>query len=121
MIRLSVAVLIMVILAGAGRNAAGVSLPSEPDLVVLNAHVVTVDDAQPRAQALAVKQGRFVAVGDNAEVEALAQSVERFRSHEGTMHPHPAFGKLDRQKLEQVHAAHAAHHLRFLEPREAST
>ena len=42
-----------------------------PDLVVLNARVYTVDPAQPRAEAFAVKHGRFVAVGGTADVKNL--------------------------------------------------
>lgn len=38
------------------------------DLVVTNATVVTMDDAQPEAQAVAMKDGRFVAVGSDEEV-----------------------------------------------------
>jgi len=37
--------------------------PQEPDLIVHNARIHTVDDALPKAQALAVRAGRFVAVG----------------------------------------------------------
>jgi predicted amidohydrolase YtcJ len=43
----------------------------DPDLVVTNAKVYTVDPATPRAEAFAVKAGRFVAVGSNEEVKAL--------------------------------------------------
>jgi predicted amidohydrolase YtcJ len=43
----------------------------DPDLVVFNANVVTVDAARPRAQAFAVKDSRFVAVGGD-EVRGLA-------------------------------------------------
>ncbi len=43
-----------------------------PDLVVLNAKVYTVDDRQPRAQAFAIKNSRFLAVGSNSEIKALA-------------------------------------------------
>lgn len=39
-----------------------------PDLIVYNAKVYTVDDAQPTAQAFAVKNGRFVAIGGNDEI-----------------------------------------------------
>ncbi len=53
---------------------------------------------------------------DSAEVASFAESVERFLSHAGTFHPHPGFGRLDRETLEKVHAGHAAHHLRFLRP-----
>ena len=45
---------------------------SEPDLVVVNGNVFTSDAAQPRAEAFAVKNGRFVAVGSNADVRNLA-------------------------------------------------
>lgn len=41
------------------------------DLVVLNAKVYTVDDARPRAQAFAVRDGRFLAVGDSSEIRGL--------------------------------------------------
>ncbi|HSG00335.1 MAG TPA: amidohydrolase [Vicinamibacterales bacterium] len=43
-----------------------------PDLVVVNARVWTVDQAQPRAEAFAVQHGRFSAVGSTADVRALA-------------------------------------------------
>ncbi len=57
--------------------AAAAQLPSgassaEPDLVVVNAHVYTVDPSAPRAEAFAVKSGRFVAVGSSADVRHLA-------------------------------------------------
>ncbi|MFN3157950.1 MAG: DUF1569 domain-containing protein [Rubinisphaera brasiliensis] len=54
---------------------------------------------------------------DAEEVERFVASVKRFQNHEGAYYAHPAFGRLDPQQLEQVHAAHAAHHLRFLMPR----
>jgi hypothetical protein len=48
-----------------------VSISQEADLVVLNARVHTVDPQMPSATALAVKAGRFVAVGTNEEVKAF--------------------------------------------------
>src|SRR5437764_15491491 len=39
-----------------------------PDLVVLNARVITVDSRQTRAKAVAIKHGRFLAVASNANV-----------------------------------------------------
>src|SRR6266850_72404 len=45
---------------------------SEPDLIVVNGNVLTSDAAQPRAEAFAVKHGRFVAVGSNTDVRNLA-------------------------------------------------
>ena len=44
----------------------------EPDLVVLNARVYTMDEAQPRAEAFAVRNGRFVAVGRTSDIQNLA-------------------------------------------------
>jgi predicted amidohydrolase YtcJ len=43
-----------------------------PDLILVNGRVLTMDSAMPRAEALAVKYGRFVAVGSNADVRNLA-------------------------------------------------
>jgi predicted amidohydrolase YtcJ len=45
-----------------------------PDLVVFNARVTTVDARQPRAEAFAIKQGRFVAVGSNSEIRNLVRA-----------------------------------------------
>ena len=44
----------------------------DPDLVVINANVYTMDPAMPRAQAFAVSNGRIVAVGESAQVRSLA-------------------------------------------------
>ena len=43
-----------------------------PDLLVINANIYTIDPAQPRATAFAVKNGRFVAVGATSDVRNLA-------------------------------------------------
>lgn len=48
--------------------------PSEtagPDLVVTNARAITVDARLPRAEAFAIKNGRFLAVGTNADIRNL--------------------------------------------------
>jgi predicted amidohydrolase YtcJ len=47
------------------------AVDQDPDVVVTNAKVYTVDPAMPRAEAFAVKAGRFVAVGSTEEVKAL--------------------------------------------------
>jgi hypothetical protein len=39
----------------------------EADLVVFNANVYTVDSAKPRAEAFAIRSGRFFAVGTTAD------------------------------------------------------
>ena len=47
---------------------------TEADLVVINARVYTIDDAQPRAEAVAVKDGRFMAVGSTDDIRNLASA-----------------------------------------------
>jgi predicted amidohydrolase YtcJ len=43
-----------------------------PDYIVINARVFTIDNDQPFAEAFAVKNGRFVAVGSTSNVQNLA-------------------------------------------------
>lgn len=45
---------------------------TEPDVVVVNARVYTIDDAQPRAEAFAIKEGKFIAVGSTGDITNLA-------------------------------------------------
>ena len=49
----------------------------EADLVVVNANVLTMDAARPRAEALAVRDGRFLAVGTTSDIRALASARTR--------------------------------------------
>jgi predicted amidohydrolase YtcJ len=51
--------------------------PTTADFVVVNAKVYTSDPAQPRAEAFAVKDGRFVAVGSSADIRNLASARTR--------------------------------------------
>jgi len=44
------------------------------DVIYINATVITVNDKQPTAEAIAVKDGRILAVGDQRTVEALKGS-----------------------------------------------
>jgi len=46
---------------------------ASPDLVVFNARVTTVDPRLPRAEAFAIKNGRFLAVGSTADIRNLAR------------------------------------------------
>jgi hypothetical protein len=61
-------------LAGAAltRSAfAGLDDARDADLVVLNARVLTMDPAKPKAEAFAVRGGRIVAVGTSEEIKTL--------------------------------------------------
>ena len=60
----------------------------EPDLIVVNAKVYTMDTRQPRAEAFAVKDGRFLAVGSNTDVRNLAgQATQTFDAQGMTVTP----------------------------------
>jgi predicted amidohydrolase YtcJ len=52
-------------------------LRTEPDIVLYNATVYTVDPALPQAQAIAISNGRFFAVGSNDDVLPLAGARTR--------------------------------------------
>src|SRR5215469_5321549 len=49
----------------------------EPELVLYNANVWTVDPRNPRAQAVAIANGRFLAVGSTDDVLHMASSRSR--------------------------------------------
>jgi predicted amidohydrolase YtcJ len=60
----------------------------DPDLIVLNAKVYTMDPAAPRAEAFAVKNSRFVAVGTSAEIKGLAgKRTQTFDAKQMTIVP----------------------------------
>jgi len=46
---------------------------ADPDLLVVNAKVYTMDGATPKAEAFAVSGGRIIAVGSSADVRGLAR------------------------------------------------
>ncbi|HTW67829.1 MAG TPA: amidohydrolase [Bryobacteraceae bacterium] len=52
-------------------TAASAAEGPEADLVVFNAKVYTVDSRAPKAEAFAVKAGRFTAVGSSADIKGL--------------------------------------------------
>ncbi len=70
--------LLPTLLAAAASAAPRAAHAAEPaDLVLVGATVHTVDPARPRAEALAVRGGRIVAVGTSAEIRALAGAKTR--------------------------------------------
>src|ERR1051326_4719678 len=69
------------------RSGSGAAAP-EPDLIVTNAKVYTMDAANPRAEAFAVKDGKFVAVGRTADIRGLAgKSTQTFDAKGMTIVP----------------------------------
>jgi predicted amidohydrolase YtcJ len=75
----------------AAAGVAGALVPfgrEDPELVVLNAKVYTVDGARPRAEAFAIARGRFVAIGTTGEIKALAGArTQTFDARQMTIVP----------------------------------
>jgi predicted amidohydrolase YtcJ len=63
--------------AGVAMSAQTLVLPNEPDLIVYNARIYTVDKALPWAEAVAIRKHRITAIGTNADVLALAGTTTR--------------------------------------------
>jgi hypothetical protein len=61
----------------AGAGAAEAQTGAAPDLIVRNARITTMDRSRPEARALAIRDGRFLAVGPEAEVLPLAAGATR--------------------------------------------
>jgi predicted amidohydrolase YtcJ len=59
---------------GVRAGAAAADDAREAELAVLNGRVFTVDEAQPRVEAFAVRGGRFMAVGSTADIRNLVTS-----------------------------------------------
>jgi hypothetical protein len=80
---------------------------TEPDLILYNGNFWTVNANQPRAQAAAISNGRFLAVGSNEEVLALAAGRARKIDLGGKTvlpgfidaHTHPAWAGLDHLRM----------------------
>ena len=78
------------------------------ELILYNANIMTMADAQPRAQAVAIAHGRFLAVGSDDEVRPLATAGTKVIDLEGKTvvpgfidaHAHP--GVAGRMHLRQV-------------------
>ncbi|MES0826889.1 amidohydrolase [Ruegeria sp. SCP11] len=69
----------------------------DPDLVLVNGRIYTVNISAPWAEAVAVRDGRFIAVGSNDEISGMATARTQVIDLEGRfampglhdMHTHP--------------------------------
>lgn len=59
------------------------SAVAQPTVVFVNGDIVTVDEAQPSPEAVAVRSGRIVAVGSRNTVQAMAGPAARVRDLQG--------------------------------------
>ena len=69
--------LLVLLLTGCGTAPATAPAPEPADLVLTNGAIYTVDASRPWAQAVAVRGGRLVAVGTDAEAVALVGPATR--------------------------------------------
>jgi len=67
---------LVVALVASASAEAQVRRPA-PDLIVINARIYTVDNARPMASAFAVRGGRIIFVGGDAEARTLANARTR--------------------------------------------
>ena len=85
------------ILAIVTSACGGVSPEDAADVVYTNGRIYTVNDAQPWAEAVAIKDGRFLVVGGNVDVEAVTGNGteeipsrtdrrQRYTAHVGPTH-----------------------------------
>ena len=73
-----------VVLTSTAVSANPVTLDElRPDLVLFNGKIVTVDEDFSLAEAVAIKDGKFVAVGTNAEIRALVGQNTEERDLQG--------------------------------------
>ncbi|MBO0329139.1 amidohydrolase [[Muricauda] lutisoli] len=59
----------------------------EVDLIVTNANIYTVDDAFSKASSIAIKDGKFVAVGDSEEISKKYNSQKQLDAEGKTIVP----------------------------------
>jgi predicted amidohydrolase YtcJ len=111
-----------------GAFAVASSLPLdriEPELILYNANIITIDNRRPRAQAVAIADARFLAVGANEQVRGLATGRTKKIDLGGRTvvpgfidaHTHPAIaGRMHLRQvdcdLRSIEAIKAAIHMR---------
>lgn len=79
--------LLLVVLLSLRTLGAAVSIPAPSPETIFIGEFVTLDPAHPKAEAVAVLDGRIIAIGSRAEVEALATKNTRRITIKGTALP----------------------------------
>ncbi|TIM28171.1 MAG: amidohydrolase [Mesorhizobium sp.] len=88
-------------------------MSSNADLIVINARVLTMDEGNPTAEAVAIKDGNILAVGDRRTIEALKGPPTKIIDAQGGsmvpgfieahMHLFGGAAELDNLHLQGVH------------------
>jgi predicted amidohydrolase YtcJ len=119
-------------LGGLGCAAAAAWLPldrTEPDVILFNGNIWTVNARQPRAQAVAISGGRFLAIGSNDEALPLASGAAKKIDLGGKTvlpgfidaHSHPAVAGLSHLRMVDCDLRSISEILRALRERAAKT
>ncbi|MER8391538.1 amidohydrolase [Mesorhizobium sp. M1340] len=92
-------------------------MSSNADLIVTNARVLTMDEGNPTAEAVAIKDGNILAIGDRRTIEALKGPATKIIDAQGGsvvpgfieahMHLFGGAAELDNLHLQGVHGFHA--------------
>jgi len=95
-------------------------VPASADLVVVNARILTMDEANPSAQAIALRGGTILAIGGNDQIRALSGPATEVIDAGGAtvlpgfieahMHLFPGAAELDHLQLSGVHGFEALAH-----------
>ncbi len=86
--------------AKAGAQSSGTIDATKPDVALVNGRVMTMDDDLASAEAFAIKNGRFVAIGSNDDIRNIIDHSTEVIDAEGLTvtpgfidaHSHPASG-----------------------------
>ena len=119
-------------LYGLGATGAFAFLPierTEPEVILFNGAFWTVNSRQPRGQAVAISGGRFLAIGSNEEVLALAAGNAKKVDLGGKTvlpgfidaHSHPAVAGLSHLRMVDCDLRSIAEILKALGERAAKT
>ena len=92
----------IILIAACGLVSAGIAAQEVADTIYTGGPILTIDDARPTAEAVAVRDGRILAVGDLADVSAhKGEGTKRFDLAGRTLlpgfvdsHGHVVFGGL---------------------------
>lgn len=90
----------------AANGSAQAADPAGPDMILTNGRIYTVEDKQPWADAVAIKDGKIVSVGSAAAVAKLRGASTQVVDLGGRLvlpafgdaHVHPLFGGLSRSR-----------------------
>ncbi|MGJ4803251.1 amidohydrolase [Luteimonas sp. SDU82] len=92
--------------AACSTQPAAEPAPDRADLLLTNARVYTVETGQPWAQAVAIRDGHILAVGDDAQLASLRDEDTRVVDLGGRLllpafgdaHAHPQFGGISHSR-----------------------